>query len=260
MTNASDTHVIFGDLNSRVGSAAQQLICRNERFSYIPVDTIHHPSNHDGKLLSIAKDCELLIVNNLLYDGIHWKGGLTFRKKHNWISEVDLCFISRKSINFVYDFAVDQPLSFPSDHAPLSMSLDLNAIICSTRRSDLMTHASALVDHAVLHPATCAAPVDGRPPRRRALPFSRVDRALFLQDLQTTDKGNFLNILDPVDDSITKFTDLLYETAKKNIIPDTPPPLAAGNDRWQKIIKDKDDKSLWQATNWKGELKDTEKP
>ena len=54
----------------------------------------------------------------------------------------------------------------------------------------------------------------------------------------------------------------MYETAKKNIIPDTRPPIAAGNDRWQKLINDKDDKSLWQAINWKGELKDydTEKP
>ena len=149
MTNASDTHVIFGNLNSRVGSAAQQLIRKNERFSYIPVDTILHPSNHGGILLSIAKECELLIVNNLSYDGIHWKGGLTFRKKHNWISEVDLCFISRKSINCVCEFAVDQRLSFPSDHAPLSMNLDLNAITCSTGRCDLLTRVSALGDHAV---------------------------------------------------------------------------------------------------------------
>ena len=89
--------------------------------------------------------------------------------------------------------------------------------------------------------------MDGRPPRRRALPSSTVDRALFLQDLQNTDIGNLVYILDPVDDSITQFTDLLYETSKKNIIPDTRPPLAAGNDRWQKIMKDKDDKSLWQA-------------
>ena len=180
MTNASDMHVIFGNLNSRVGSAAQQLIRRNELFSYISVDTILHPSNHGGELLLIAKDCELLIVNNLLYDGIHWKGGLTFRKKHNWISEVDLYMISRKSINCVGEFAVDQHLTFPSDHAPLTMSLDLNAIICSTGQSDLLTRTSALGNHAVLHPATSTAPVDGRPPRRRALTFSTVYHASFL--------------------------------------------------------------------------------
>ena len=37
-----------------------------------------------------------------------------------WISELDLCLISKDVVNAVSYFKVDQDLRFPSDHAPVS--------------------------------------------------------------------------------------------------------------------------------------------
>ena len=85
------------------------------------------------------------MVNNLSTETGTFTGGLTFRQRKKWISELDLCIISKELISNIERFEVDQNPSLPSNHAPISIQLtfperDLNLQQILTRSTDIETH------------------------------------------------------------------------------------------------------------------------
>ena len=126
-TMENGSHIIFGDLNARLGKEVNELVRDNPDLTYVPVDNISQPNFNGRKLLDVAKDCDLLVINNLLQcnKSKFFDGGLTFRKGQRWISELDICLISSSRIVAVAELTIDQRLHIPSDHAPISVSYNL---------------------------------------------------------------------------------------------------------------------------------------
>ena len=82
--------VIVGDLNSRLGAKVQDLVTVSWRYN--PVDV---GENENGKkLLSICKDNNLMVSNNLIMEFGMLSSALTYRMRSKWVSDIDLCTVS----------------------------------------------------------------------------------------------------------------------------------------------------------------------
>ena len=111
--------VVGGDMNARMGQKAQELAGEYvQRYNVVDEGT-----NTNGRmLLQTCKDNDLVVANNLVtMEGRTLQSGLSFRKKKRWISELDLCMVSRQLSDSLVDLTMNQDLGFPSDHAPLSV-------------------------------------------------------------------------------------------------------------------------------------------
>ena len=65
-------------------------------------------------------------ISLLMYTHDHiWNGSLTYRKKHRWISEVDLCLVSMPLVGAISHFTVDQNLNI----LPITLPLVLASIL-----------------------------------------------------------------------------------------------------------------------------------
>ena len=100
-----------------------------ENCRELSYDIIDPGVNANGRVLTrIGKENDFILVNNLCTPENCWKSKLTFRRKANWISEIDLCLISRSLIDAITSFHVDQCLQMPSDHAPISIRFDFKKL------------------------------------------------------------------------------------------------------------------------------------
>ena len=103
---------------------------------------------------------------------------LTYCKRSNWISEVDLCLVPHALINAVNSFVVDQDLLMPSDHAPVSISFDLDCL-SFRENSQLQERASMLGNYYFTQqPATERC--------RKPIPYRHIDKDAFTLKLQET--------------------------------------------------------------------------
>ena len=81
-------------------------------------------NNSNGELLKgICIDFNLVLLNNLKYKLKHFSNLLTFRQKENWVSQLDICIVSKGLIDNVSSLDVNQDLSLPSDHAILLIQM-----------------------------------------------------------------------------------------------------------------------------------------
>ena len=120
--------VIVGDLNARLGTSVHS-VDDSLGVSHVIVD---NTVNQNGR--SLIQTCianKLTPVNNLVTADHTWNGSLTYRKKHRWISEVDLCLVSLPLVGAISHFTVDQNLKYPSDHAPVSVGFDFSSCMNS---------------------------------------------------------------------------------------------------------------------------------
>ena len=125
-------YIILGDFNSRIGPAIHSLsqddgVYRITYCEDLP-DTIWQPNQNGHKLLQLCRDINCAIVNNARTENSQFNGALTFRKRNLWISELDLCIVSKSCFSAVVNFSVNQDLRFPSDHAPISVTVDTDAL------------------------------------------------------------------------------------------------------------------------------------
>ena len=101
------SYVIMGDMNTRCGLEISGLVADDDGLEYAPTDA--YQNSNGRKLISICSANSLLPVNNLRYGQKYFQGSKTFRKRNNWISELDYCVVSRKLAlycvdEFVYQF------------------------------------------------------------------------------------------------------------------------------------------------------------
>ena len=139
-------YVIVGDLNARFGMKVNELVADNERLNYNPIDM---GENGNGKkVLSICKDHNLVVVNNLSTDSASFTSALTYRTRKTWISELDICITSKDLIPTISHFHVNQDITFPSNHAPVSVCFtfpekDMSLHELTTRSEDIGTYPTA---------------------------------------------------------------------------------------------------------------------
>ena len=235
----TNRYLIMGDLNARMGDIVHNLVIDNELLTYNVVDPV---SNDNGKkLFSICKDHELLIANNLSTESVRFAGTLTFRQRRKWISELDLCVISKKLTNDIECFNVDQNYEFPSNHAPISVQInfperDLNLQQILARSADIGTYPSKPKQ-------LCKPPVN----------INRIDHNLFSEKMSAINPT--LAGTQDYETLASYVNDLLYSTIQQC---KKPPPAEPSYDptssRWQRIMDCSDHSILWKAIDWKGQF------
>ena len=139
-------YIIVGDLNARCGSTVQDLTSALPNSSYRPVDLSINNNGRDAKQLCI--DNSLLILNNLVFDNKFYEGGMTFRRKKKWISELDLCILSPALLGYTERLHVSNDTKNPSDHAPVSVEFKFTSDLVSPH--SILAKAETTDGHAVL--------------------------------------------------------------------------------------------------------------
>ena len=238
--------VICGYLNARLGQAVKQL----SGGSVQDINVIDEGTNPNGKtLLRICKDSDLVIVNNLVTSVNHCNGGLTYRQKKRWVSEVDLCLVSRELVESVTGFSVNHDLSFPSDHAPVSVSLDFSRCLKYIGWTELVERSSILVSYT-------------QPPagmHKKAIRYQHFDHDRFMEEISAVAPPHVTSA-DGLAELAT-LTEAIYGCCEVCVTKPPEPDYSRPNkpkSRWKRIISENDSKSLWHGIDWNGEYKETE--
>lgn len=246
-TDISKGCVIFGDINARFGNSVCELPThvqlRNFSYPYIP-DPVQTPNDNASILLSMCIDNQLLVVNNACVDGKHYPSKLTYRQGTEWISELDICAVSRNMVECVHSFSVLQNFELPSDHAPISLTLQPPSV----NLDSLSVRASNLGDHAVLYSCQNGSLV------RKSIKFHEVNQATFLELLCQHDQ--------PVVEgdagvAAQHVSDVLYECASASRITVASPDPDTALSRWERLLANNDEAQVWRAINWHGEVNHT---
>ena len=238
--------VIVGDLNARLGSRVQTI----DEACGLNHDIVDNSVNANGR--SLVQTCtanRLTPVNNLKTTDQVWNGNLTFRKKQQWISEVDLCLVSLPLVEALSHFTVDQNLRYPSDHAPVSVGFDFSRCVNTCKVDELLERSKMLgsYDHLTVN----------NNHTNRPIPYRYIDRELFAQNIDEFPlpdvNGNDADTL------LQNVTDVLYKcsaSSKRTTINHYENAARPGN-RWQRIIAAKDSRTLWKGIDWNGQYRET---
>ena len=92
-----------------------------------------------------------MIVNNVIHGENTFGGNLTFKRRNEWISEIDLCVAKENSLILIKDLTVKQDVS-GSDHAPICVTLDLARGVCASAK-ELITRSLRLGNSCYQQPA-----------------------------------------------------------------------------------------------------------
>ena len=237
--------IVLGDFNARLGQAVNCLLEGvNNDWKYNNIhDNIARPNTNGVKLLQLCSDLNCLIINNLETDKRTFPGSLTFRRKHTWISELDLCLTS--AIDAVIDFKVNKSLCMPSDHAPISVTLNMANLNISI--ADMIKERAALLG---------SYDIENQPKHQqnvqKGVHYTNIDPNEFQTALQNFDLPSLHNI----EDAATMVADVLYKcsvAAKHKDAVAHHPRISPEQNRWKRIMDTNDDKMLWNAINWRGE-------
>ena len=258
--------IVLGDFNSRLGSSIRDLAQEDNdihiTYSEDLPDPVQRANQNGRKLLQLCQDIKCVVVNNLKTATRHFKGALTFRKKNVWISELDLCIMSKTCIEAAAQFDICQNTNFPSDHAPISLTIDSDKLQRHTL--DVLYNSASLlgVDAAKPHEQKCKSLL------KKGIKIQDIDRDLFEQTLEQCFLPDQENIVSAPEDIADWITDSLYKTAdscrrrgESAMMSNT----AGLDNRWKKILNSHDEKSLWKSIDWKGNFnptpqKNAEKP
>ena len=148
-----ESFCIIGDLNSRFGTYVRNLprlsdLSNNEMYTYPTIpDPVERPNDNAYILSSFCVECKLLVLNNLKVNEKHFVSKKTYRKGNEWLSELDTCVVCLNMLKNINDFHVVRNDCLPSDHAPVSLMINLPGV----DMEHLVRRASQLADHAVLH-------------------------------------------------------------------------------------------------------------
>lgn len=97
----SDKIVAMGDFNSRVGTPG--IKDKNDNmYNYRDVSDI--VVNEHGKILmNVFSNNALVVANHLHHRGRQLGGDLSFKMRHTWISEIDLCIVKDDCIDLLQE-------------------------------------------------------------------------------------------------------------------------------------------------------------
>ncbi len=91
-------------------------------YPIIP-DDVRIANDNAFVLGTICSDNGLLVLNNLSTPSRYFRGGRTFKKINEWISELDLCLVSCSLLDNMDNPKIHQTNDLPSDHAPVSLEI-----------------------------------------------------------------------------------------------------------------------------------------
>ena len=244
--------VLIGDFNSRCGKAVNDLLDTEELpedvfYSEELPDPVERPNGNGIKILQVCRDTNCVILNNL-HNGLkYYKSDKTFRQDTVWISEPDLGVVSSSVLNSMLEFKVDRNMAFPSDHAPISLTLDMSYLDTTVMVSEkLLARASELGAHVVADRNSKNEYV-----QKRNIKFSDIDKEIFSQKITSvrTEDIQMLETDVAVDRVITELQECMTASRKVGAERSIDP----NKSRWNRILESNDDKALWLAINWNGQ-------
>ena len=235
--------VLIGDLNCRLGTL-ETFVNRDQCINY--TDNPDRTLNLNGKdITSICKTNNLLPVNHLMTESTQCDGGLTYRKKDRWISQVDWAFCSRATTNRIGTFTLLQDIHMPTDHAALILKVEV------TRNTAKNIFASS----KELGINVCEKPSSKS--TKHPITTNQISNEVFVNNLPSID--NMWNMIDTdqLDIVCDCLSDTIYESAKKSktrssAVPQDTNETQSASDRWRKLLSMRDDKQVWAAINWNG--------
>lgn len=80
-------------------------------------------NSHGRSLLNLCENNKLATVNHLIHREKEFGGNLTFKRRNEWLSELNICVSMQETLNLIRDLSVRQDV-FGSDHAPICVSLE----------------------------------------------------------------------------------------------------------------------------------------
>lgn len=238
------------DLNARFGKASarflegkpEHMLCSYEDSA----DPIMNPNNNARHAITALQ--QLFLLNNLKGRNFSFKGARTFRQGSRFVSELDVCFVSPELVDCVYDFHVEQRTDLPSNHAPITVSLDLTK--CDVDMSLLLTRATELGSHAVL----CTR--NSKHISKRQIRMSDLNTRMFSELIQNVNPPDLTEDSD-LDTVISNMNDVLYSQAVKARSHTQSTYSASQYTRWEGLLEEGDPKLIWKAIRWNGQVNAT---
>ena len=240
-------YIIFGDMNARLGRSVRDINdCDNFSYPELP-DDVTTPNDNAYLLSTICRDHDLVVINNLKTGNKHFVGNKTYRQGANWVSELDVFVGSKDLIGSLDWLKVYQTADLPSDHAPVSIQISVSKISLD----DLARRASNLGGHASLTGCVGRNGLVNKPLRA-----CNIDPNLF--SALVADRGvNVEEHVNNIDNFASCVSELLYKCTEMSLIPSEPRTENGGTvytDRWERLLRDHDDSSVWKAIDWKGKI------
>ena len=271
--NNSTKFCIIGDLNARFGNSVRNISLQSSNsdikecmYPHLP-DDISTPNDNAYLLSTVCIDNNFLVLNNVKTPTKYFPSQKTFKRRNQWISELDTTIVSYELLNCLSNFTVHQTDWLPSDHAPISVDLKP----CRFNIDRILLRASCLGGHGALMGQHNHDYIGNRPIR-----FGQINLNEFSNTINNTPVPNidYSNINTMVSD----ISNMLYEYANNCRISDsniassseynTMPGMpnvntvsdhnSASNlsnySRWERLLRDPDDSRVWKAIDWKGQF------
>lgn len=158
----------------------------------------------------------------------HNPGNKTYKKRETWISELDICIVSRSVLDYVNNFYVMQRMDLLSYHALITVSFatkgeDLNGIL---------SRAGMLGDHSALC-AVKSSCIHVRKPINSSKTIA--------QDFERASAVSVVNDTGDVNTFSQGVSDALYEFARGSVAPNRNKEHTENTlNRWESLLQDND--------------------
>ena len=196
--------IVVGDFNGRVGMP-NMLNEEGQMYQYSGgMDNI--VNSHGKTLRNICNNNDMVLVNNLHFQGQHFLGNLTYRQGGRWVSEIDLCLSKRDSLSLLHELKIHQNVR-GSDHAPISVTLRLKHSNTIAIR-DLLNRAVTINQGNFTNYET----VNSRP--HKSLSYKEIDVNMFKRCLQEVNPPALTDVSD-LEMALSSGFKSIVETAAK---------------------------------------------
>lgn len=246
-SESDKSYVIIGDMNARYGMYSCELprlieLPVSELYSYPSLpDEIRLPNDNAYIMSTICVDTKLMLIKNLKILNNHFESKMSYRKGDVWISEVDTCVVSSSVLGGVNQFSVIYDDSLSSDHTPVTIVFQLKGI----DTEDLLSRTQRLGDHTVLYNCECQ---NGNVKKPISSNNKNID--LIRDNLVHYEIPNDGNNIDELNESVAES---LYLCANMSLSRPVAQRTYDNVERWERLIKEKDDTKVWRAIDWRGE-------
>ena len=247
-----DKWLIIGDLNSRFGESRRQLIegkVLPEGTGYTsPADKIKQPNSNARFILSALKDT--IILNSLATKTKTFSNDMTYRQGKRWTSELDCATVTPGLLPAIADFRVLQAADLPSDHAPISVSIDTARIPGASGHgiSETQRRASSLGTYDENRRAHSLTQIR-RPIRMEHIDSNRAKTALSVLNTPQAQGQTVENLIADVNSSLYACLNTCRQAPANSQQWRSGIPT---HERWNSLLEADDPKAIWKAINWSG--------
>ena len=238
--------LIIGDFNSRMGNLSDfNRPTAHISYTNNPDTTIN---NNGRDLMSLCLSHNILPINHLTCNDIICDGNLTFKRRDQWISQLDWALCSANLVKHIDSFTIDNHTNIQTDHAPVTLRL--------SNLGYSPSHLLSCAKQLGAYETPILGSISKKPIRSKSVNPMKLLRNLNLPSQQTLRNPDINGICQDLADTIYHAAKQSTEKLTKPTY--TPPQNAA--QRWNHILTHENDRQLWQAINWKGQLNEISTP